>query len=67
MFAIVNMLLMTGVEISMSQNVQNKHQFRKVSKHCKSQIHTVRSVWNDDLNNVHHSKDGENQRSSNFE
>ena len=51
----------------MSQNVQNKQQFRKVSKHCKSQTHTVRNFWNDDLNNVHHSKHGENQRSSNFE
>ena len=64
MFAIVTMMRLTGVEISNMPKLQNKQQFWKVSKHCKSQIHTVRNVWNDDLNNVHH---GENERSSNFE
>ena len=35
-----------------SKNVQNKQQFRKVWKHCKSYIHCVRHVGNDDLNYV---------------
>ena len=50
MFAIVNMMRITRVVIWKSQNVQNKQQFRKVLKHCKSYIHCVRCVGNDDLN-----------------
>ena len=54
---------LTGVEISNKpKNVQNKQEFRKLWKHCKSHIHTVRNVGNDDLKNVYHS-----QRISNFE
>ena len=34
--------------------MQNKLHFRKVSKHCKSYIHCVRYVGNDDLNYVCH-------------
>ena len=55
MFAIVNMMRITGVVIRKSQNVQNRQQFRKVSKHYKSYIHCVRYVGNDDLNYVCHS------------
>ena len=35
--------------------MQNKQQFRKVWKHCKSYIHCVRYVGNDDLKYVCHS------------
>ena len=55
MFAIVSNMRITGVEISKSQNVQKKLQFRKVSKHCKSHTHCVRHVGIDDLNYVCHS------------
>ena len=52
MFAIANMMNITGVVISKSSTVQNKQPFRKVSKHCKSYILCVRNVGNDDLNYV---------------
>ena len=55
MFAIANMMNITGVVISKKSTVQNKQQFRKVSKHCKSYIHCVRHVGNHDLNYVCHS------------
>ena len=55
MFAIANMMNITGVVISKKSTVQNKQQFRKVSKHCKSYIHCVRHVGNDDWNYVCHS------------
>ena len=55
MFAIVNMMRFTRVVISKSQNVQNKQQIQKVWKHCKSYMHCVRYVGNDDLNYVCHS------------
>ena len=55
MFEIVSMMRITGVEISKSRNVKNKLQFQKVWKHCKSYIHFVRHVGNDDLNYVCHS------------
>ena len=53
--AIVRMVRITGVEISKKPNVQNKQQFRTVSKRCKCDIHSVRNVEKYDLNNVHHS------------
>ena len=53
MFAIVSMMRLTGVEISNKlKNVQNKQEFRKLWKHCKSHKHSVRNVGNDDLNCV---------------
>ena len=55
MFAIANMMNITVVVISKKSTVQNKQQFRKVSKHCKSYIHCVRNIGNDDVNYVCHS------------
>ena len=55
MFAIVSMIRIIEVEILKSQNVQNKLQIRKVWKHCKSYIHYVRHVGNDDLSSFSHS------------
>ena len=55
MFAIANMMNITGVVISKKSTVENKQQFRKVSKHCKSYIHCVRIVGNDDVNYIFHS------------
>ena len=49
-----------------NKNVQNKQQLRKVSKYCKSVIHSVRNVGNDDLNNIHHSWHGAYHWSRNF-
>ena len=43
----VRMMRIRGVEISRKHNVQNKLQFRKVSKQCKSYIHCARHVRND--------------------
>ena len=51
-FAIVSMMRIT---ISLKPNVQNKLQFRKVLKHCKSHIQSVGIVGNDYLNYVCHS------------
>ena len=45
----------TGVEISKNVNMSKKKASRKVLKHCKSFIHCVRHVENDDLNYVCHS------------
>ena len=50
MFATVNMMLITTVEISQKPNVQSKLQFWKVLKHCKPHIHCVHIVGNDYLN-----------------
>ena len=50
MFAIDSMMRITTVEFSYKPNVQNKQQLRNVSKRCKSDIHCVRNVGNDDLN-----------------
>ena len=47
------MIRITGVVIS--KNVQNKQQFRKVWKHCKSYKRCDRRVENDDLNCACHS------------
>ena len=55
MFAIVNMMRITGVEISKKSKCAKQQQFRKVSKHFKSYIRCVRHVENDDLNCVCHS------------
>ena len=65
-FTIVSMGRITGVEFRKSQNVQNKLEFRKVSKRCKSDIHSVLNVGNDDLNNVQNSYHGAHHRSRNF-
>ena len=56
-FTIGSMVRNTGEEISLKHicATEKKPQFRKVWKHCKSDINCVRNVGNDDLNNVHHS------------
>ena len=54
MFAIANMMNITGVVISKKSTVQNKQQFRKDWKHCKSYIHCMPHVGNADLSNVGH-------------
>ena len=54
MFAIVNMMRITGEEISKKSKCAKQTEFRKVSKHFKSYIHCVRYVGNDDLNYVCH-------------
>ena len=55
MFAIVNMMRITGVEISKQSKCAKQRANRKVLKHCKFYIHCVRHVGNDDLNYVFHS------------
>ena len=47
--------------------MQNKLQFRKVSKHFKDDVHSVRHVCNNDLNSACHSLHGAHHRSTNFE
>ena len=46
------MMRITGVEISKKTKCAKQTANRKVLKHCKSYIHCVRQVGNDDLNNV---------------
>ena len=46
--------------------MQNKLQFRKVSKQCKCYIHNVRNVGNDGLNFVCYRLHGADHRSRNF-
>ena len=55
MFGIVSMMRITGVEISKKSKCTKQTADRKVLKHCKSYIHCVRQVGNDDLNYVWHS------------
>ena len=55
MFAIVSMMRITGVEISKMSKYAKQTANRKVSKHCKSYIHCVRHVENNDLKYVWHS------------
>ena len=55
MFGIVSMMHITGVEISKKSKCAKQTPDRKVLKHCKSYIHCVRYVANDDLNYVCHS------------
>ena len=49
------MMRITGVEISKKSKRAKQTADRKVLKHCKSYIHSVRHVGNDDLNYVCHS------------
>ena len=51
-FTIATMVRISGVQISKKQNVQNKQLFRKLWICCKSDLHSVRNVGNDDLNYV---------------
>ena len=67
MFAIVSMMRITGVEISKMSKCAKQTANRKVLKHCKSYIHCVRHVGNDDLNYVCHSSHDTHYRSRNFE
>ena len=62
----VTMVHITGVEISSSQNVQNKHPFQKASKSFKCDTHNVRNIGNDDVNYVCHTQRGGHHRSRNF-
>ena len=55
MFAIVSMMRITGVEIAKKSKCAKQTANRKASKHCKSYIHCVRPVGNDDLKYVCHS------------
>ena len=55
MFGIVSMMRITGVEIAKKSKCAKQTANRKVLKHCKSYIHCVRHVRNDDLNYVWHS------------
>ena len=56
MFVIGSIIRITGIDISKKPKCAKKNQpFRKVWKHCKSLIQSVRSVGNDDLNYVCHS------------
>ena len=51
MFAIVNMMRITGVEISKnSKSAEQTAISKSFKKHCKSFIHCVRHVGNDELN-----------------
>ena len=53
MFAIVSMGSITGEEMAKkSKSTKKNQQFRNVGKHCKSHIHCVRNVGNDDLKYV---------------
>ena len=67
MFAIVSMMGITGVEISKMSKCAKQTANRKVLKHCKSYIHCVRHVGNDDLNFVWHSLHDAHHRSRNCE
>ena len=55
MFGIVRRMRITGVEISKKSKCAKQRANRKVLKHCKSYIHCVRHVGNNDLNYVCHS------------
>ena len=55
MFAIVSMMRITEVEISKKSKGAKQTGNRKVIRHCKSYIRSVRNVRNDDLNYVCHS------------
>ena len=67
MFAIVSMMRITGVEISKQSKLSKQASNKKVLKHCKSYIHSVRHVGNDDLNRVCYSLHDAHHRSRNFE
>ena len=67
MFGIVSMMRSTGVEILKMSKCAKQTANRKILKHCKSYIHCVRHVGNDDLNHVCHSQHDAHQRSRNFE
>ena len=56
-----------GVEISKMSKCAKQTANRKVLKHCKSYIHCVRHVGNDDLNYVCYSSHDTHYRSRNFE
>ena len=55
MFAIIKMMRITGVVISKKSKWEEQTVISKIWKHCKSYIHCVRYVGNDDLNYVCHS------------
>ena len=55
MFAIVNMMRLTGVVISKKSKCAEQTSISKsFKKHCKFYMHCVRYVGNDDLNSVCH-------------
>ena len=55
MFAIVSMMRISGVDISKKSKCAKQTGNSKILKNCKSYIHFVRHVGNDDLNYVCHS------------
>ena len=61
------MMRITGVEISKMSKCAKQTANRKILKHCKSYIHCVRHVGNDDLNHVCHSQHDAHHGSRNFE
>ena len=61
------MMRITGVEISKMSKCAKQTANRKILKHCKSYIHCVRHVGNDDLNHVCHSQHDAHHGSRSFE
>ena len=55
-----------GVEISKKSNCEKQPAISKSLKYCKSYIHCVRHVGNDDLYHVCHREHDANHRSRNF-
>ena len=55
MFAIVNMMRITGVEISKKSKCAKQTAISKRFERFKPDIHSVRNVGNDDSNYVCHS------------
>ena len=67
MFGIVSMMRITGVELSKKSKCAKQTADRKVLKHCKSYIHCVHHVGNDDLNYFWHSQHDAHNLRRNFE
>ena len=67
MFAMVSMMRINAVEISKKSKCAKQTAISKSLKQCKSYIHCVRHVGNDDLNYVCHAYYDAHQRSKNFE
>ena len=67
MFAIVSMMRSTGAENSKKSKCAKQTAISKSLKYCKSYIHCVRHVGNDDLNHVCQSWHDAHHRSRNSE
>ena len=55
MFPIVKVVRISGVQISKKAKCAKQTAISNIWKYCKSHIHSVRNVGNDDLNYVFHS------------